>query len=73
MLGTAFAVLPGVSWLSVTDVAATLHVSRVTVYRLIDRGLLRVHRVARTIRVKSTDLDAYLDGVASHAYGRVSA
>ena len=56
--------------LSVDEVASFLNVSRVTVYRLAERGLLRVHRVARTLRFSRDAVTSYLDREDNHApYG----
>lgn len=46
--------------LSSAQVADLLSVSRLTVYRLIERGLLPVYRVARRLRFTKTDLESYL-------------
>jgi excisionase family DNA binding protein len=46
--------------LTVQEVAATLRVSNMTVYRLIRAGELRAIRVGRGYRLRETDVDAYL-------------
>jgi excisionase family DNA binding protein len=49
--------------LSVQHVAARLRISRASVYELVKRGALAVHRVGGgrgTIRISETDLQAYL-------------
>lgn len=48
-------------WLTVTQVAAALAVSRMTVYRLVHSGDLAGHRIGKQIRVKVSDLAAYVD------------
>jgi len=45
---------------TVTEIAGTLRVSKVTVYRLIDRGELRAVRVGGSLRVDGRDLSDYL-------------
>lgn len=51
---------PPETWLSVDEVAAELRISRMTIYRLVNKGLLPAHRVGRSIRVRERDMDAYL-------------
>lgn len=46
--------------LTLDDVAERLLVSRRTVERLVGAGRIRVVRVGRRVRVKSTELEAYL-------------
>jgi len=46
--------------LTVTEVAAALRVSTMTVYRLIRSGDLPAFRVGRNYRIRREDLDAYL-------------
>lgn len=50
--------------LTVAEVANVIRVSRMTVYRLIRRGQLKAIRVGRNYRVRSDDLDTYLDSQA---------
>lgn len=50
----------GGSLLSVEQVADFLSVSRLTVYRLIERRVLPVYRVARRLRFDPGDLARYL-------------
>jgi excisionase family DNA binding protein len=50
--------------LTVAEVASVMRVSRMTVYRLIRRAQLKAIRVGRNYRVRSTDLDAYLESQA---------
>ncbi len=47
--------------LTAAEVAGLLRVSTMTIYRLIRRGELPAVRVGRNYRVRSTDLDAYLE------------
>lgn len=51
-----------VQLLTAAEVAGTLRVSTMTVYRLIRRGELPAVRVGRNYRVRASDLEAYLDG-----------
>jgi excisionase family DNA binding protein len=48
--------------LTAAEVAEKLRVSTMTVYRLIRRGELPAVRVGRNYRVRSGDLETYLDG-----------
>lgn len=48
-------------WLTVAEVADALAVSRMTVYRLVHTGDLAGHRIGRMIRVRVSDLTAYVD------------
>jgi excisionase family DNA binding protein len=48
--------------LTANEVADQLRVSTMTIYRLIRRGELAAVRVGRNYRVRSGDLDAYLQG-----------
>jgi excisionase family DNA binding protein len=47
--------------LTVAEVAAALRVSTMTVYRLINAGDLPAARIGRSFRVRTEDLDRYLD------------
>lgn len=49
-------------FLTVHEVAAMLRVSPMTVYRLIEDEELPATRVARSLRVREADLEAYLNG-----------
>ena len=46
--------------LTVGEVAATMRVSNMTVYRLIKSGELRAVRVGKAYRILEDDVDAYL-------------
>lgn len=48
--------------LTVAEVAETLRVSNMTVYRLIKAGDLTAIRVGKNYRIRAADLDAYLAG-----------
>jgi putative molybdopterin biosynthesis protein len=61
--GPAPVLRPGERFLTPTQVAAALQVSRATVYGLISRGELRARRVGLQLRVSQADLDAFLGTV----------
>jgi excisionase family DNA binding protein len=48
------------TWLTVEDVARTLGVSKMTVYRLIHADELRAVRIGHVLRVDKHDLDGFL-------------
>ena len=52
--------LSGTRFLTVSEVAATLRVSKMSVYRLIHSGELEAVRFGRSFRVAEKDLDNYL-------------
>lgn len=47
-------------FLTVTEVAATLRVSNMTVYRLINTGSLPAVRIGKSFRIREDDLNRYL-------------
>lgn len=47
-------------FMTVGEVASTLRVSSMTVYRLINGGELPAVRIGRSFRVRAGDLDRYL-------------
>jgi excisionase family DNA binding protein len=55
--GSSFA---GGRLLTVGEVAQTMRVSNMTVYRLIKSGQLRAIRVGKNYRIRESDVDAYL-------------
>jgi len=63
MIETSFALRTGDPLLSVRQVAETLNVSRLTIYRLIERRLLPAFRVAKRLRFSRADVMRYLAGV----------
>jgi excisionase family DNA binding protein len=63
MTETSFALRADEPLLSVQQVAEALSVSRLTVYRLIERRLLPAFRVARRLRFSRGDVSRYLAGV----------
>ena len=56
---------PRVRYLTVAEVAETMRVSRMTVYRLVHAAELPAVRVGRSFRVPQDALDAYL---AAHSF-----
>jgi len=48
--------------LTVVEVAATMRVSNMTVYRLIKGGELAAIRVGKNYRIRESDVDDYLSG-----------
>ena len=52
--------LKDVRFLTVAEVATTMRVSNMTVYRLIHNGELPAVRVGRSFRVAEEDVDIYL-------------
>jgi len=52
--------LKDVRFLTVAEVATTIRVSNMTVYRLIHNGELPAIRVGRSFRVAEEDVDTYL-------------
>ncbi len=49
-----------VKFLTVAEVAATMRVSKMTVYRLVHNGELPAVRVGRSFRVTEDDVNEYL-------------
>lgn len=47
--------------LTVAEVAGTMRVSNMTVYRMIKSGELPAIRVGKNYRIRESDLDKYLD------------
>ena len=47
--------------LTVSEVAATMRVSNMTVYRLIKSGQLAALRVGKNYRIRESDMNAYLN------------
>lgn len=55
--------------LTVAEVAATMRVSNMTVYRLIKIGDLPALRVGKSYRIRESDVDAYLSDRSVHVEG----
>lgn len=62
--------VPGDHLLTVSEVAADLRVSNMTVYRLIRGGQLPALRVGRNYRIRQADLEAYLQAGSVQAEER---
>ncbi|HET7236445.1 MAG TPA: helix-turn-helix domain-containing protein [Actinomycetota bacterium] len=55
--------------LTVAEVAATMRVSNMTVYRLIKSGDLAALRVGKNYRIRESDVDRYLSTRSVHVEG----
>ncbi|MAW72490.1 MAG: DNA-binding protein [Acidimicrobiaceae bacterium] len=61
-------------WLSSKDAAEHIGVTRRTLYRFIDEGRIPAYRLGRVIRLKRSDVDAFIDasrvqpGTLKHLY-----
>ena len=55
--------------LTVGEVAATMRVSNMTVYRLIKSGQLAAIRVGKNYRIRESDVDRYLSERSVHVEG----
>jgi excisionase family DNA binding protein len=62
--------LEAIQMADVGEAATALHVSKMTVYRLVWRGDLESHRVGRSIRIPHAAITAYL---AAHRNGQGAA
>ncbi|HSP02956.1 MAG TPA: helix-turn-helix domain-containing protein [Acidimicrobiales bacterium] len=51
-----------VEWLSTADAAKALGITPRTLYRFIDQGELAAYRFGRVIRIKQSDVDAFIEG-----------
>lgn len=50
-----------IQWLSTADAASHLGITPRTLYRFIDEGQIPGYRFGRVIRLKQTDVDAFID------------
>lgn len=63
-----------ITWLSTGDAAHRLGITTRTLYRFIDEGQLPAYRFGRVIRLKLTDVDAFIEqcriepGTLEHLY-----
>lgn len=55
--------------LTVGEVAGTMRVSNMTVYRLIKSGQLAAIRVGKNYRIRESDVDQYLSDRSVHVQG----
>ena len=66
-----------IQWLSTAEAAKYLGITSRTLYRFIDEGLIAGYRFGRVIRLKQTDVDAFIDasriepGTLEHLYPEV--
>lgn len=51
---------PGISYMTVEEVAAEMRVSRMTVYRLVHANELEAVRIGRSIRIPEAVVDQYI-------------
>ncbi|MBT8159248.1 MULTISPECIES: helix-turn-helix domain-containing protein [Arthrobacter] len=56
---SASAAQPTSSYLTVSDVAEYLNVSRMTVYRLVHSGEMPAARFGKSFRIEEADMEAY--------------
>ncbi len=63
-----------IEWLSTQEASRRLGVTTRTLYRFVDQGDLAAYRMGRVIRVKATDVDAFIEssriepGTLEHLY-----
>ena len=61
-------------WMSTAEAAKTLGITPRTLYRFIDEGQLPAYRFGRVIRLKSTEVDSFIEscriepGTLEHLY-----
>jgi excisionase family DNA binding protein len=66
-----------IQWLSTADAAKYLGITPRTLYRFIDEGQITGYRFGRVIRLKQTDVDAFIEaskiapGSLEHLYPEV--
>ncbi|HKJ56348.1 MAG TPA: helix-turn-helix domain-containing protein [Nitriliruptoraceae bacterium] len=51
-----------IEWLSTKEAARHLGLTTRTVYRLIDEGQIKAYKFGRVIRLKSADVERFIDG-----------
>ncbi len=61
--------MPREQLLTVAEVADHMRVSSMTVYRLIKAGSLKAVRVGKNYRIRTSDLDAYLQSSSVDSNG----
>lgn len=63
-----------IEWLSTQEASRRLGITTRTLYRFVDQGDLPAYRMGRVIRLKATDIDAFIDssriepGTLEHLY-----
>lgn len=50
-----------IKWLTVTEVAAKLNLSKMTVYRMISEKELKSYKFGRSFRISPADLEEYIN------------
>lgn len=50
-----------IEWLSTQEAARRLGITTRTLYRFVDQGELAAYRMGRVIRVKASDIDAFIE------------
>ena len=51
-----------IEWLSTQEASRRLGITTRTLYRFVDQGDLPAYRMGRVIRLKATDIDAFIEG-----------
>lgn len=65
---------PAVEWLSTAEASGRLGITTRTLYRFIDEGQLPAYRFGRVIRLRASEVDAFIDecriepGTLDHLY-----
>jgi excisionase family DNA binding protein len=68
-----------IHWLGTAEAAERLGVVPRTLYRMLDQGELPCYRMGRVLRIKQSDLDAFIEsarvqpGTLSHLYPNAEA
>lgn len=63
-----------IEWLSTQEASRRLGITTRTLYRFVDQGELAAYRMGRVIRVKASDIDAFIEksriepGTLEHLY-----
>jgi excisionase family DNA binding protein len=63
-----------IEWLSTQEASRRLGITTRTLYRFVDQGDLPAYRMGRVIRLKATDIDAFINssriepGTLEHLY-----
>lgn len=61
------AVLAGDEYLTVEEIAVMMRVSKMTIYRMVERGEIPSLRFGRSFRIRRSDLETYLEGAHFNA------
>ena len=57
------------SLLTIRDTGRIMSIGRTKVYELINRGELPVVRIGRSVRIRSADLEAFIEGLSGPERG----